>query len=119
MPDEIIYHILIFVPMKSWLPVLLTSKRFYFIGRKVFDPAVNDNEIFIRVCKKGALNSIVELLKDRRVNPAARNNAGITQLWSDLTYQHCNLLVYSTILTLCNCCFKILELIHQVGYHDF
>src|SRR5437879_3744407 len=44
-PSDMIFVILSFIPYskKDWLKILLVNKRFHQIGKRVFDPSINNN----------------------------------------------------------------------------
>ena len=58
----------------SWNSVLRTCKAWLSIGRKIFDPSIYDNYAIRCACRKGNIECVRMLLKDKRVDPLSEMN---------------------------------------------
>lgn len=88
LPEDILGEIYKYLDRQYWLSILCTSKRWNKKGKEVFDPSF-DNNLAIRrawyailttvsYCSlNGRVEVVKNLLKDKRVDPRARNNESI------------------------------------------
>jgi hypothetical protein len=70
-PNEIMCVILSFLPKTSWFAIMATSKRLFALGRKFFDPSVQNNLAIRRSADRGNVAAVNMLLQDPRVDPSA------------------------------------------------
>lgn len=75
--DKILEHVFSFIQYLDWKAVLLTCKRFWRVGTKIFNPARDDNAAIKRMAMLGNLDAVRALLRDPRVDPSANDNAAI------------------------------------------
>jgi len=76
---ELIGHIFSFIPFekKNWLYCLLTCKKWFFVGKLVFDPSVRKNFAIRLFSFYGDMRRVRELMQDTRINPSDYNNHSI------------------------------------------
>jgi len=77
-PDEILSYIFGFLSFGSdWYNILQVNHRFLRIGRRVFDPSINENSAIRWAARHGKLLAVLHLLKDERVDPSQGGDKAI------------------------------------------
>jgi len=77
-PDEILSYIFGFLSFGSdWYLVMQVSQRFLRIGKRVFDPSINENSAIRWAARHGKLEAVLALLKDERVDPSQGGDKAI------------------------------------------
>jgi len=77
-PDEIISFIFGYLSFGSdWYSVLQVCQRFLRIGRRVFDPSINENGAIRWAARYGKLQAVLALLRDERVDPSQGGDKAI------------------------------------------
>jgi len=78
LPDEIISHVFSFLSFGSeWYSVLQVCQRFLRIGRRAFDPSINENSAIRWAARNGKMEALVGLLRDERVDPSQGGDKAI------------------------------------------
>jgi hypothetical protein len=82
--DDILSIIFTFIPYggSNWLNTLLVNKRFFRLGKKIFDPSVQYNFAIRWASQNGKIESVRQLLKDSRIDPTVQDNYAIR--WASL-----------------------------------
>lgn len=68
---DVLGYIFSYIPYekKNWLHVLLVNKQFFAVGKKTFDPSINNNSALKWAISKGYTEIAKELVRDSRVYP--------------------------------------------------
>eukprot|EP01118_Nematostelium_gracile_P003583 TRINITY_DN14146_c0_g1_i1.p1 TRINITY_DN14146_c0_g1~~TRINITY_DN14146_c0_g1_i1.p1 ORF type:complete len:283 (-),score=52.05 TRINITY_DN14146_c0_g1_i1:33-881(-) len=78
LPDEVLCLVFsLLVSGSDWYSVLQVNHRFHRLGRRCFDPSLNDNNAIRWAARHGKLEAVLSLLRDERVDPSQGGDKAI------------------------------------------